>query len=177
MHFLDREHVSVMDMKQKIIKIGNAKIGIHGLEEAIQEVKKQNIQSDDQIMDILFSRLLRHNYIAPSAAEEYKKAFLQEYNREIGRTVSEEPGMNEIKVLGPGCFQCDRLAEKVLKYLAEMNLTVDLEYIKDISEFSNYGVYATPALIINGKLMVSGRLPTDCLLKTWLKDLQERKNV
>ncbi|MCK5170101.1 MAG: TM0996/MTH895 family glutaredoxin-like protein [Bacteroidales bacterium] len=67
----------------------------------------------------------------------------------------------EIKVLGTGCPKCKTL-EKITRETAQ-KLGVDAQVIKveDIVDIMNYGVMNTPALVINGKVVLSGRLPSE----------------
>jgi protein-disulfide isomerase len=52
--------------------------------------------------------------------------------------------------------------------MAEINLSADLEHIRDIKEIGTYGVMGMPALILNGKVMSVGRVPPKAKLKEWL---------
>ncbi len=71
----------------------------------------------------------------------------------------------EIKVLGPGCKNCitlDRIAHEVI---TEMGITATFEKVEDYAEIASYGVMSTPALVIDGKVVLSGRVPTPNHLK------------
>ena len=72
----------------------------------------------------------------------------------------------EIKVLGTGCANCKTLEKSVFNALAEMNFDADVEKVEDITQIMAYGVMRTPALVINGKVVMSGRVPS-------VKDLKE----
>ncbi|MBW1850616.1 MAG: thioredoxin family protein [Deltaproteobacteria bacterium] len=78
----------------------------------------------------------------------------------------------EIKVLGPGCAQCDRLEREVIEVLAEMNLSADVDHVKDIVEIGSYGIMGMPGLIINGKVMCVGKVPPKVTLKKWLAEFR-----
>jgi small redox-active disulfide protein 2 len=66
----------------------------------------------------------------------------------------------EIKVLGTGCPKCKTLEKTVINSLAEMNVTADVSKEEDIMKIMEYGVMRTPGLVINGKVVLSGRVPT-----------------
>lgn len=66
----------------------------------------------------------------------------------------------EIKVLGTGCTNCKALEKSVINALAEMNITADVEKIEDIQKIMSYGIMRTPGLVINQKVVVSGRVPS-----------------
>jgi small redox-active disulfide protein 2 len=75
----------------------------------------------------------------------------------------------EIKILGPGCMQCDKLEREVMSVLAELSLPADLEHVRDISKFKEYGVFGTPALIINGEVKSVGKVPLKSEIKKWVE--------
>jgi len=66
----------------------------------------------------------------------------------------------EIKVLGPGCAKCNTLEKSVIKALAELNLTSNVEKVDDIQKIIAYGVMSTPALVINGNVIIKGSVPS-----------------
>lgn len=80
--------------------------------------------------------------------------------------------MIEIKVLGPGCANCIKLENLVKEVVAENNIEANIEKITDMEKFLDYGIMLTPGLIVNGKALVSGKLPTKATLEHWLKDIK-----
>ncbi|NTW34283.1 MAG: thioredoxin family protein [Bacteroidetes bacterium] len=66
----------------------------------------------------------------------------------------------EIKVLGTGCANCKTLEKSVFNALAEMNFDANVEKVEDITKIMAYGVMRTPALVINEKVVLSGRVPS-----------------
>jgi len=77
----------------------------------------------------------------------------------------------EIKVLGSGCSKCVKLQEQVQQVLAELNINESVKKVMDIAEIMQYGVMRTPALVIDEKVVVSGRVPSKDELKEILKKL------
>jgi small redox-active disulfide protein 2 len=67
--------------------------------------------------------------------------------------------MLAIKVLGPGCANCHRVAEIVEEAVAEMGLEVEIEMVSNRAEFARYNLLATPGLVIDEKLVSGGRIP------------------
>lgn len=65
----------------------------------------------------------------------------------------------EIKVLGTGCPKCKALEKTVINSLAEMDIAGDVLKVEDIMKIMEYGVMRTPALVINGKVVLSGYVP------------------
>ena len=78
--------------------------------------------------------------------------------------------MREVKVLGPGCPRCRALEEEVRKAVAELGLPVKVEKVADVGEIINYGVMLTPALVVDGRVVVSGRVPSREEIKKWLAE-------
>ena len=65
----------------------------------------------------------------------------------------------EIKVLGTGCARCKSLEKITRKAVQELNLDAVVDKVEDIQKIMEYGVMRTPALVINGKVVMSGQLP------------------
>lgn len=78
--------------------------------------------------------------------------------------------MKKIQVFGPGCAKCEDMAALVKETLAELNQPVPVEKVTDAMQFAVAGVIVTPALAIDGKIVVSGRVPSKEELKGILKD-------
>jgi len=71
----------------------------------------------------------------------------------------------KIRVLGPGCPRCKALERKVFNVCAELDLAADISKEEDITKIMEYGIIHTPALVINEKVVVSGRVPDSSELK------------
>ncbi len=65
-----------------------------------------------------------------------------------------------IKVLGSGCTKCKALEKVTREAVAEMGISAEVEKVEDIQKIMGYGVMRTPALVINEKVVLSGRLPS-----------------
>lgn len=65
----------------------------------------------------------------------------------------------EIKVLGPGCANCTTLEQRTKEALAASGLAADVVKVTDYGEIASYGVMSTPALVIDERVVVSGRVP------------------
>jgi len=154
------------------IRINNQLIGIIGLKHVMDEMGEDHAQRpDNELQSELIRRLSKKNYIPDHAKEDYGKAFLRELNKILGKPYGEDISEGvEIKVLGPGCAQCDRLEKEIMEVMAEMNLAAAIEHVTDIKEIGTYGVMGTPALIINGKVMSVGTVPTKAKIKDWLNE-------
>lgn len=72
-----------------------------------------------------------------------------------------------VEVFGPGCAKCKALKKNAEKAIEKLGWTdTDLRYITNIEEYVERGIMSTPALAINGKVVLSGKyLPTDKLVE------------
>jgi len=66
----------------------------------------------------------------------------------------------EIKILGTGCPRCQTLEKRVINAVAELDIAADVSKVEDIMKIMGYGIMHTPGLVINGKVVLSGRLPS-----------------
>ncbi|MGE5196941.1 MAG: thioredoxin family protein [Deltaproteobacteria bacterium] len=76
----------------------------------------------------------------------------------------------KIEVLGPGCPKCVNTETNVKKALAELNKTADVVKISDINTIIEKGVIQTPSLIIDGKIVTQGKIPTVEQIKQFIQD-------
>lgn len=76
----------------------------------------------------------------------------------------------KIEVLGTGCAKCKQLEKDVFNALAELDIAADVSKVKDISKIMSYKVMSTPALVIDGQVKISGRLPRKEELHSYLKE-------
>ena len=153
------------------IKIGKHKVGFVGLKEVFKDIAELYAeQSDDVVAEELLTRLSKKNYISEKVQKETGRAFVREFRKFLGQpVVDENPEGLEIKVLGAGCVLCNSLENEVMEVLSEMGLTADLEHIRDAEQIAEYSVRGTPALIIDGKVMCSGRIPSKNIIRKWLE--------
>nr|WP_320120485.1 thioredoxin family protein [uncultured Marinifilum sp.] len=75
----------------------------------------------------------------------------------------------EIKVLGPGCKKCGTLAEATKKAVEELSVDANITKIDDMVQILSYGVMSTPALVINEKVVVSGKVPSVAEIKGFIE--------
>jgi small redox-active disulfide protein 2 len=75
----------------------------------------------------------------------------------------------EIKVLGPGCAKCQQAENVVREAVAEAGVTADIEKVSDLMKIALYGVFGTPAVVIDGDVKVVGKVPTKEEVLSWIK--------
>lgn len=75
----------------------------------------------------------------------------------------------EIKILGPGCKNCEKLEESVREAVKELGLNPTIEKVQDIQAIMGYGVMKTPGLVIDEQVKVRGRVPSKDEIKKLLE--------
>lgn len=78
-----------------------------------------------------------------------------------------------IKILGPGCPNCKKLEEIVRQVVAELGLEANLEKITDFAQIMEYPIIATPGLVIDERVVCSGRIPSKDEVLEWLKEASQ----
>jgi small redox-active disulfide protein 2 len=74
----------------------------------------------------------------------------------------------EIKILGTGCTKCKALEQSVLHTLKELNMDANVTKEEDIVKIMGYGIMRTPGLVIDEKVVLSGRVPSTAEIKSFL---------
>jgi small redox-active disulfide protein 2 len=74
----------------------------------------------------------------------------------------------EIKVLGPGCPKCNQTEKIVKEALAEVGVEASVEKVTDVLKIAEYGVFGTPAVVINGDVKSVGKIPRKEDVISWL---------
>jgi small redox-active disulfide protein 2 len=74
----------------------------------------------------------------------------------------------DIKVLGPGCAKCHKTEEVVREAVAEAGVEADIEKVTGTLEIASYGVFGTPAVVIDGQVKIVGKVPDKAAVKSWL---------
>jgi len=73
-----------------------------------------------------------------------------------------------IKVLGPGCAKCAEVERIVREAVAESGKDVEVEKIKDMQEFMKYGVFSTPAVVVDEQVKAMGKVPAKKEVLAWI---------
>jgi small redox-active disulfide protein 2 len=77
--------------------------------------------------------------------------------------------MKQVQVLGTGCRKCQKLAELVKTVASEHQFDINLEKVTEIDKIADFGILAIPALVVDGKVLVSGRVPSEAEIQEFLK--------
>lgn len=75
----------------------------------------------------------------------------------------------DVKILGTGCTKCKKLTEATELAAKELGIEINIEKVTDMEKIISYSVMSTPALVVNGEVKVSGRIPNLEDLKKMLK--------
>lgn len=154
----------------KRVVINGVGISISGLDEVFEEVKSLNLKDEEEIKNKILEEAGKKNYMPDSASENYKNALYREYRKFLGEKIEDEEKILEIKILGVGCINCQRLEQEAMNACAELNIPADIQHIYDTSEFPKYGVFGGPALVINNKVKVVGRVPHREQIKKYIQE-------
>ena len=75
----------------------------------------------------------------------------------------------EIKVLGPGCAKCEKTAKIVMEAVEESGVDAEIEKVTDMMEIAGYKVFATPAVVIDGNVKCTGKVPKKKDIQSWIR--------
>jgi small redox-active disulfide protein 2 len=73
-----------------------------------------------------------------------------------------------IKILGPGCMKCHQVEKIVKEAVAETGAGAEIEHVTDFKKIAAYGVFGTPAVVIDGEVKSVGKIPKKEEVKTWI---------
>jgi len=74
-----------------------------------------------------------------------------------------------LKILGTGCAKCNTLEKVTIEIVKENNIDAEILKVEDIVQIMNYHVLSTPALVVNEKVVFSGRLPSKSEIKVYIE--------
>jgi small redox-active disulfide protein 2 len=74
-----------------------------------------------------------------------------------------------LKILGAGCTKCETFGKVTVEVVRENNFDADILKVEDIVQIMNYHILSTPALVINEKVVVSGRVPSESEIKSLIE--------
>ncbi len=148
------------------VRIGRSLIGLRGLPEIFEAVSSRAWESPEAAQAELLRLAAGANYIPAGARGDYRQALWREFRRFQGETEEvAADGLLEIKVLGLGCSGCQQFYQQVVEILAAHALAADLQYITAPALLKDFGVRSFPALVINGRVVLAGQLPSPAQLE------------
>lgn len=77
--------------------------------------------------------------------------------------------MLNIKILGSGCANCKRLEAVTRKVAGDLGVEAEFEKVTDMKEIMKWPILSTPGLVVNDRVVSSGRIPSEAEIAGWLK--------
>lgn len=154
------------------LRINGHQVGIIGLGSVMEDMAGDYaVQADEKVLAEMMKRLILNNYIPEQVRDKYGLVFVREFRKFLGQPYEEEePEGLTVKVFGAGCAVCDGLEREVMQVMAELKLAADLQHVTDAAEMGKSGALGTPALMINGKVVSVGSVPTREKIRKWLNE-------
>lgn len=75
----------------------------------------------------------------------------------------------EIKILGPGCARCAKTAQRVQDAVVEAGIDARVEKVTDMMQIAAHGVVATPAVLVDGEVKSTGKVPKKDEIAAWIR--------
>jgi len=82
----------------------------------------------------------------------------------------------KIKILGPGCAKCHQLEQITQEVVKELGIDAEIDYVKDIQKIMEYPILTTPGLVIEEKLVCSGRVPSRAEVTNFITTALDKDN-
>jgi small redox-active disulfide protein 2 len=76
--------------------------------------------------------------------------------------------MKDVKVLGPGCTNCKNTTALIERVAKEKGLSINLQKVEELREIMSYGVMSTPGVVVDGKVVHAGGVPSREKVEAWL---------
>ena len=76
--------------------------------------------------------------------------------------------MLTIKILGPGCSNCQRVEQIAKRTVATLSVDATFLKVTEMRDIMKYPILATPGLVVNEKLVCAGRIPSEAEVTTWI---------
>ncbi len=76
----------------------------------------------------------------------------------------------KVEILGVGCSKCNKLYDMVTELVKKNGIDANVVKVEDLKVFAQYGVLMTPALVVDGKVKVAGKVPKEAEITKWLSD-------
>lgn len=165
------------EIRQVVIK--GHRIGLVGLDEVFADICSREFDCDEDLAAALLDLVASKNYVPEASRTDYGAALLREFKISRGESIEDAAGTETgtgalvVRVYGPGCANCERLAAETISALSELSMNADFEHVKDINEIVAIMPVGLPALAINGKVVAAGPVPSRDKIVKLLKEATE----
>lgn len=161
----------------RMVYVDGLSRGLVGLEEiyrnADAEMKARAGVGAEEIQHLLVEEAAQRNYIPGQMRDKYAQALWADFRVWRGdlapADAMREAGVVVVRILGQGCPNCERLTALSMEILDEMGVAADIAHVKSLAEIAEYGPVATPALVVNGQVVISGAVPGRATVAARLK--------
>lgn len=92
------------------------------------------------------------------------------FARKNNKNNKEDAKNTRVKILGSGCSNCNKLEDLTKEALVELGSNEEISHCRDFTEIAKYGVMSTPALVVDDKVLLHGRLASKEEIKNLLKE-------
>lgn len=77
--------------------------------------------------------------------------------------------MKKVQILGTGCAKCQKLTDNTKQAAVDCGVEIDLQKVTDMAEIMAFGIMSTPGLVVDGKVVASGKLLSPAEIAAFLK--------
>lgn len=161
------------------MEIGGKQVGIIDMEEIFRAVNAATITDEDHLADLIMEKVKEKNYIPHNQEPLYRKALYEEYLVSVGKLQERTRTGTEIRIrlYGASCYRCERIDVVVKETLSLAGERVDYEYVTDLREMGDAGIVTTPALTVDGAVVLMGNVPPENRLKEMLLQAVDKARV
>ena len=142
-----------------VIKIKGIGTVIKGLNSVFSDARNRSLKGDE-LANFLISGVKKFNKISTKDEDSLKEALPIKFSKFLkGETTEENPGKRvNIKILGGCCPNCFELEKQAMEAVIDLEINGEFLHLRDPELISKYGIVPTPALVINEKVVSSGRV-------------------
>ena len=161
------------------VTIGGNIVGIVDMEEIFQEVKAAGLNDKEHLKDLILDKVKAKNYIPSKAMPVYREDLYEEYLVFAGELPRRNPygSKPEMRLFGACCSNCEKIDSMIKNILTRESIMVDYQYIMDMREIARAGIISTPTLMVNGSILLSGRVPAEKEMEKMLLSAIRSKSV
>jgi hypothetical protein len=152
------------------VNIGGNTVGLVDLEEIFQEVKEAGFNDKEQLKGLILDKVTSKNYIPSKMVPIYREDLYEEFLVFTGELVKRRSSSSaqEVRLFGACCSSCEKIDGMIKNILTRENIGADYQHITDMREIARAGIMGTPAVMVNGSIILSGHVPAENQLERML---------